>query len=312
MRLDLTRGAFTVALAAALVSSASSAQAYCRTTTKSVDPSFVPTPDTPCWTEGLPLFWKNRCVGYSMQKDASRSIAFNAAADAMTTAFTRWSAVSCPTASGSGQVSIDIRYLGPVACGKVQYNQDVGNANIIVFRDDVWPHNDANNTLGLTTVTYNPQTGEMYDADMEINTAQQAITLGDPVPPDGFDFSSIVTHEAGHFLGLAHSQDAQATMYAHYKQGSTNMRYLATDDVSAICEVYPPDGTRATSAGSVAAAACDPTPRHGYSGDCAPAAGSSKSCGVGPVGADGDASAWGLLGLGPLAIVVLRRRSKRS
>ena len=80
MRLDLTRIAFAVTLTGALASSASSAQAYCRTTTKSVDPSFVPTPDTPCWTEGLPLFWKNRCVGYSMQKDASKSIAFDAAA----------------------------------------------------------------------------------------------------------------------------------------------------------------------------------------------------------------------------------------
>ena len=304
--------AWALALTGVLVTLASSAGAFCRTTTKSVDPSFSPTPESPCWTAGLPLYWKNRCVGYSMQKDASRSIAFNAAADAMTTAFTRWSAVSCPTASGSGQVSIDIRYLGPVACGKVQYNQDVGNANVIVFRDDVWPHNDANNTLGLTTVTYNPQTGEMYDADMEINTAQQAISITDPVPQDGFDFSSIVTHEAGHFLGLAHSQDARATMYAHYKQGSSNMRYLAADDVSAICQVYPPDGTRASSSGSVAAAACDPTPRHGYSGDCAPLTSASKGCGVGPVNGDDDASAWSLLGLAPLFVVMVRRRSKRS
>src|SRR5262249_51371510 len=141
------------------------------------------------------------------------------------------------------RVSIDVRDLGPVSCDQVQYNPDQGNQHVIVFRDDVWPHNDASNTLGLTTVTYDPDSGEIYDADMEIN-ATVPLSTTDPVPAGGYDFESIITHEAGHFLGMAHSGDDRATMFAHYTPGSSTLRVLAADDVAGICSVYRPGGDR--------------------------------------------------------------------
>src|SRR5689334_23648589 len=49
---------------------------------------------------------------------------------------------------------------------KHEYNQNRGNTNLIVFRDDGWPYEGSSNTLALTTVTYNLDTGEIYDADM--------------------------------------------------------------------------------------------------------------------------------------------------
>ena len=33
------------------------------------------------------------------------------------------------------------------------------------------------------------------------------------VPAGAYDFLTVVTHETGHFLGLAHSGNTQATMY---------------------------------------------------------------------------------------------------
>jgi hypothetical protein len=257
----------------ALASSEERALAFCRTTTSPVPADFQPSPNA-CWTHGLPLWWRNECVGYSLQKDASRQISYDDASNAITIAFSKWTSTACPTdGSGNSRASIDVRDEGSVACSLVQYNSDQPNQHVIVFRDDNWPHNDANNTLALTTVVFNPDTGEIYDADMEINTAQQKMTLTDPVPADGYDFLSIVTHETGHFLGLAHSGDMHATMFAHYNQGSTAMRQLTSDDVSGICAIYPPDGTRAvstsvTAAGKVTADACDPTPRHGFGTDC--------------------------------------------
>jgi len=275
-RLDLaTSCAFAAAL---LVPSA--AQAFCRTTTVQIDPSFVSTPDEPCWTEGLPLYWTTACVGYSIQQDASRQVSFDDAQTGMETAFAQWTNATCPTSDadgGSSKASIDVRFLGPVACHEVQYNQNGGNANIIMFDDDVWPHDDANNTLGLTTVTYNINTGELYDADMEINTAQVTLTVNGDVPADGFDFLSIVTHESGHFLGLAHTPDDHATMFAHYTQGATSMRNLSTDDIQGICTIYPPDGTRTSANGPVPEGSCDPTPRHGYSTTCGGSGGCSSS-----------------------------------
>ena len=235
------RLASLLAATIALTASAS-ASAFCRTTTQAIPPEFSPTADTPCWTGGLPLYWRNACVGFDVQQNASKQVSYDQAVQAMTAAFAKWEGATCPSVDGSSSLSIGVRDLGPVACDKVEYNTDtsVPNANIILFRDDSWPHDDPNNTLALTTVTYNPTTGELYDADMEINTAQHTFTLADPVPPDGFDFASAVTHESGHFLGMAHTPDDHATMFARYTQGATTMRNLASDDVAGICSVYPP------------------------------------------------------------------------
>ena len=254
----------------ALTVSATTANAYCRTTTVPILPDFQPRPGR-CWTQGVPLFWRNSCVAYSVQKNASKQVAFEDAVNAISEAFTKWTGASCPTeGSGRSRVSIDVRDLGPVDCAEVDYNQSGANQNVIVFRDDKWPHSDSNNTLALTTVTFNPETGEIYDGDMEINTAEQRVTLADPVPSDGYDFASIVTHETGHFLGLAHSGEMRATMYASYTPGNTAMRNLTSDDIAGICAIYRPDGTRAVLDGFVMQGPqCDPTPRRGFTGACA-------------------------------------------
>ena len=302
----MPRSAPLVALlaCAAAVLSAADARAFCRTTTQAPDPSFVPSPDTPCWTGGNPLYWKNACVGYSIQENASRQVSFDDAQRIMAAAFSQWTNASCPAAiNGSSKASVDVRFLGPVACHQVQYDQSGGNANVIMFDDDQWPHNDSSNTLGLTTVTYNKNTGELYDADMELNTAQVSLTVNGDVPANGFDFQSIVTHESGHFLGLAHSPDANATMFAHYTQGSTSMRNLSADDVQGICSIYAPDGTRSTVDGDLAEGPCDPTPRHGYSGTC----GGSSGCSAAPV-RQTSSSPLGAALAGLVAMVLSRRR----
>lgn len=300
------------AACAALVLAPGAAQAYCRTTTVPVLPDFQPSP-TKCWDQGVPLFWRNSCVSYSIQRSASKQVAFDDAANNTSQAFTKWTGSSCPTeGTGRSRVSIDVRDLGAVDCAEVNYNQRGGNQNVIVFRDDKWPHGDTSNTLALTTVTFNSNTGEIYDADLEVNTADQRVTLTDPVPSDGYDFASIMTHETGHFLGLAHSGDPRATMYANYTPGATAMRNLTADDVAGICSIYRPDGTRVVLDSQVTPGPqCDPTPRRGFTGECEVPA--EKSC----VGTSSVASAaptspgWLLIGLATLTAGRLRRRVTR-
>jgi hypothetical protein len=293
------------------------ASAFCRTTTVSVPADFQPRIDQ-CWAQGNPLFWRNSCVGYSISREASRQVSYDDASQAITRAFTRWTSASCTTdGTSNSRASIHVRDLGPVDCNNVQYNQDFGNQHVIVFRDDIWPHNDVNNTLALTTVTFNPDTGEIYDADMEVNTFQQKVTLTDPVPTDGYDFASIVTHETGHFLGLAHSGDSHATMFAHYQPGATAMRNLTSDDVSGICAIYQPSGQRTLAGGTtVLEDACDPTPRHGFTTQCAPQVkkGGCTGNAIAPLenGALGDGgSAAATLALGA-ALVWRRKRGKSA
>jgi Matrixin len=308
------------ATALAAVTLAGGASAFCRTTTVPVAPDFQPT-DTKCWDQGNPLFWLNTCVGYDLNQNASRQVAYDDAANAMSLAFSKWTGTACPTdGTGTSRVSIDVRDLGPVSCDQVGYNQTGPNQNVILFRDDKWPHNDSNNTLALTTVTFNPDTGEIFDADMEINTADQTVTLQDPIPPSGYDFASIVTHETGHFLGMAHSGDSHATMYASYTPGATAMRYLTDDDVNGICTIYHPDGQREVLSGQVTPGGqCDPTPRRGLTSACADDANASggKKCDVAGVGeASGASGTTGTSTASALFAIVLatlaaRRRSKR-
>lgn len=297
-------------LAGALASAPAAAMAFCRTTTVPVRADFQPSP-TKCWDQGVPLFWRNSCVGYNIQQNASRQVSYDDAANAISRAFTKWTGSACPTnGTGRSRVSIDVRDLGPAECGDVKYTSGGPNQNVIVFRDDRWPHGDTTNTLALTTVTYSPETGEIYGADLEVNTFDQRVTLTDPVPPDGYDFQSIATHEAGHFLGLAHSGDSRATMYASYTPGATAMRNLTADDVDGICTIYRPDGERAVLNGKVTQGPqCDPTPRGGFSRACAE---KDKGCFGGSSVAARSPSSGGWLAIGLALAGLLAARRRRS
>jgi hypothetical protein len=284
------------------------AGAFCRTTTVKSPPDYDATVSG-CWAPGVPLFWRNACLGYSIQRTASRHIDYEDAADLLSTAFTRWTGATCPTdGAGRSRTSIDVRDLGPADCSKVEYVSGVANQNVILFRDDTWKYGKS--VLGLTTVVYNPDTGEIYNADMEINTLDMdPLVTHDPVSPDGYDFLSVVTHEAGHFLGIAHSDVLGSTMYARYDQGQTSMRYLSPDDISAICTVYRPDGDRAVLNGKVTQAPqCDPTPRGGYSPQCQEKKSGCSVSALGPVTPSSTAPLGALAcAVGACALLLARR-----
>jgi hypothetical protein len=55
---------------------------------------------------------------------------------------------------------------------------------------------------------------------------------------DWVDLENVVTHEAGHFLGLGHSTVQNSTMVANAGLGETTNRSLEVDDEMGICSIY--------------------------------------------------------------------------
>jgi hypothetical protein len=286
---------------------AKEARAFCRTTTEPSAPTFQPSGDM-CWNKGSPVWWKDRCVAYGIEAGGSTRISQDEVSKVARLAFSAWTGVSCPT----GPVTIVATEGAPVpkACTAVGYVKGAkNNTNEIIFHDDGWPYNDGVNTLALTTLTFNADTGQILDSDIELNTQSNQITIETPIFAGSFDLQSILTHEAGHFFGLAHSGHAEATMYSMYKPQSVSMRTLAQDDIDGICTVYG-SAQRPTATGAVQAQDCQNPPRGSFDGSCpAPTSGGGCSVGQGTFSASGIAlAAW----LAARARGARRRHDRRS
>lgn len=213
------------------------AKAFCRTTT--CDPLKQSCAmDQGCNASGMPISWLSACVEFSVQMDGSPKfgITAEAARSIITDSFATWMAAPCAGGFPAISISPDQAF---VATNQLSFSIDGGNKNVWMFRDAAWPYENAGHTLALSTVTMDLTHGRILDVDVEVNSADYQITTeSDAI---AIDFASIATHEAGHFLGLDHSQMRSATMFANYTGGNADLRELDADDIAGICTIYPPD-----------------------------------------------------------------------
>ena len=210
------------------------------------------------------LWWKGGTISFTQNQRGDPDAPGEAIFSAISEGYATWSGVAARcgnfTLSEQARTSRKDVAFDPAASD---------NINLVIFRtkgcnnglvpagDSCWTDGDCNNlydcwqysaaTIGLTTTTYDRKTGQIYDADMELNTANFRFTTVDapPCAPGvatncvSSDVQNTVTHEVGHFLGLDHAPDPASTMYASAPLGETSKRSLDPASEAFVCEVYP-------------------------------------------------------------------------
>jgi hypothetical protein len=185
------------------------------------------------------VHWARRCVQYKVNVRGSKDIPTGAngkISDALLNtirdSFDAWTRVDCS--------NFRMEFVGLTEADVASFDKEggiAGNENILTWLDD-WPYD--RDAYALTSVTFDSRNGRIQDADIEMNDDIFQFTIGDEQVL--VDVQNTLVHEIGHFLGLDHSSDADATMYFSAREGETKKRTLAQDDIDGICTIYP-DGS---------------------------------------------------------------------
>lgn len=217
----------------------------------------------------LCLWWATRGHSFQIDSRGTPDVVGPAAFNAVRKSFATWAAVS-----GSDLAFPDQGLSYDPKDRKVGFFPGQFNRNLVLWRTancatrappgdacltaggcgnlyDCWEHNP--DVIATTLTTSNSFTGQIRDSDIELNDSPAAnnsrfiFTAADGPPCNDptqtgcvrYDIQNTVTHEAGHSLGLDHSLDPTATMFATAPEGEVAKRTLHADDILGIQTIYP-------------------------------------------------------------------------
>lgn len=217
--------------------STSTARAYCRLTTDSNQPG-------ECVNTGVALYWECSNIDYGVCPRERDDLSFDDIVDAIENSFRSWEEVEC---EGDPLGFEFLRDDDPEDCDehfrlKKNPKDDFSpDENLIIFVEDWDDFGYDASAFALTSVWHNTKTGVIVGVDIELNETIGAFGICGVSPrkcQNVADVQNVVTHEIGHILGLGHTNDANAVMFAESKLGDTEKRILKDDDIEGICSIY--------------------------------------------------------------------------
>jgi hypothetical protein len=225
----------------AVLMTSTTASAYCHKSTCDPKKESCETDEYDCVSSGRGVAWTTSPIPYRFHAAGSALFDDRSLRATVRRAFQAWENVEC----SSGQTSLrfgegeDIETDPPAGeAAPLDYG--------IYFRDDVWPEGKLD--LALSRVDLY-RSGRIYGANIEVNTADKRFRLSSDDEGD-YDLEAVLIHEVGHYLGLDHSGEPGSIMARSYCDGrepcplgTEELRTLGTDDIAAVCRLYPPAQT---------------------------------------------------------------------
>lgn len=161
--------------------------------------------------------------------NGTAAVSYTTALASMRSGFERWTTPNVTSCSTSMMFAFQPNFTSP--SGTAAINGNDGNNNVIWLGGTSWRYGSG--TLGLTGTYFFP--GRLLDADMELNNNIRWAVTG---ATGATDIESVVTHEAGHFIGFDHTTTGSAVMNPSIGAGVVK-RNLLSADLSDVCTVYP-------------------------------------------------------------------------
>ena len=176
---------------------------------------------------GQPLRWEGTGVRFVLDARGAHTLPIEEVEDALVAALDAW--------GGALSGSFAVTYGGRVEDTALGYRSSGPNLNVVRFARESWDPADKN--LALTLSTFVQETGELLDTDIVLNELSRAWSTEGAA--DAFDLQSVLLHEVGHALGLAHHvTDTPLVMHPTLNPGATDRRALTEADVQAVRALY--------------------------------------------------------------------------